>query len=147
MNSSAGMRPPEQDPVGGRRRVVIIDDNPATVLSLRTFLEDHGCEGLCASSAQEGLELIRRLAPDIIVLDIMMERPYSGFQICSAVKSDPTLRHIPVIGISGMAEALGIRYSPETDREFLALDAFLEKPIDMEDLWGKIQSLLPCGRE
>ncbi len=40
--------------------MVIIDDSPATVPGLRTFLEDRGCEGFCASSASEGLELIRR---------------------------------------------------------------------------------------
>lgn len=100
MKSSAGSPHPAQEPVGGRRRVAIMDDNPAAGLSLRTFLEDQRCEGLCASNAQEGLELIRRLDPDVIVLDILMERPYSGFQIWSPVKSDPALRHIPLMGIS-----------------------------------------------
>lgn len=123
-------------------RVLIIDDNPSTVVSLKTFLEDHGYESLCAMSAREGLEMIRSFHPDLILLDIMMEAPYSGFHICSTVKTDPKLRHIPVIGISGMSERLGIRYCPETDREFFNPDAYLEKPIDFEDLLGKVQSLL-----
>jgi CheY-like chemotaxis protein len=127
---------------GGSARVLIIDDNPSTVLSLKIFLEDHGYEGIGATSASEGLEMIRRLRPDLILLDVMMETPYSGFHICSSVKNDPKLRHVPVIGISGMAERIGVRYCPETDREFFSPDAYMEKPIDYESLLDKIRGLL-----
>lgn len=123
-------------------RILIIDDNPSVLLSLRTFLEDKGYEALCASSADEGIEMIRDERPDLILLDIMMENLYSGFHICSWVKNDPDLRHIPIIGISGIAERLGIRYSMETDREFFNPDAYLEKPIDRDDLLKKIETLL-----
>jgi len=71
-----------------------------------------------------------------------MEKVFSGFHICSTVKNDPSLRHIPIIGISGIAEHLGIRYSYDEDREFFNPDAYLEKPIDREELLEKIMGLL-----
>ena len=123
-------------------RVLIIDDNPSVLLSLRTFLEDKGFEALCASNSEEGLDMIKGERPDLILLDIMMESLYSGFHICSRIKNDPDLRHIPIIGISGIADRLGIHYSMETDREFFDPDAYLEKPIDREDLLEKIKALL-----
>jgi CheY-like chemotaxis protein len=123
-------------------RVLIIDDNPSVILSLKTFLEDQGYVIFSASSANEGLEMIRRLHPDLILLDIMMEVPHSGFHVCSTVKNDPELCHIPVIGISGMADRLGIRFCPETDREFFNPDDYLEKPLDFGELLTKIQGLL-----
>lgn len=125
-----------------KARVLIIDDNPSVVLSLKTFLEDNGYETMAASRADEGLEMIRRLHPDLILLDIMMESPYSGFHICSSVKTDPKLKHIPIIGISGITERLGISYCPEADREFFNPDAYLEKPVDFEYLLKEIQALL-----
>jgi CheY-like chemotaxis protein len=126
-------------------RVLIIDDNPSVLLSLRTFLEDNGYEALCASKTDEGFEMIRSQRPDLILLDIMMENLYSGFHICSSVKNDPELRNIPIIAISGIADRLGIHYSMETDREFFNPDAYLEKPIDRMMLLEKIQSLLPSS--
>ncbi len=130
-------RPPKPVP-----RVLIIDDSPSARLSLKTFLQDHGYESLCAGSAEEGMEMIERLRPDLILLDVMMERPYSGFHMCARLKGDPGLRHIPIIGISGMAESLGIRYSPEGDREFFNPDEYLEKPLDFQELLEKIRALL-----
>jgi CheY-like chemotaxis protein len=123
-------------------RVLIIDDNPSTVLSLKTFVEDHGYEGICAMTARDGLEMVRRARPDLILLDIVMEAPYSGFHVCSALKADPELRHIPIIGISGIGESLGIRYCPETDREFFNPDAYVGKPVDYEELLARMQCLL-----
>ncbi len=131
----------EEKPIA---RVLIIDDSPAIGLSLKTFLEDQGYEGLCAHSGREGLEMVRRFRPDVVLLDIMMERPYAGFQVCAQLKSHPDLRRIPVIGISGMGDALGIHYSWEEDREFFNPDAYLEKPIDLEQLLATIRDLLPA---
>jgi CheY-like chemotaxis protein len=122
--------------------VLIIDDNPSVILSLKTFLEDHGYQSLCATSAHEGLEMIRRRQPDLILLDIMMEVPHSGFHIFSSMKSDPKLSHIPVIGISGMAERLGIHFCLDTDRQFFDPDAYFEKPVDLDNLLDKIRELI-----
>jgi CheY-like chemotaxis protein len=123
-------------------RVLIIDDDQELLLYLRTFLEDNGYETICASSTKEGLKMIEKEHPDIILLDIVMESMFSGFHICSLLKNDPHLRHIPIIGISGIADELGIRYSYDTDREFFNPDAYLEKPIDRSELLEKIRDLL-----
>ena len=56
-------------------KVLIIEDDHSTALSLKTFLEDHGYDSTCATSAKEGLEMIKRLQPDLVLLDIMMEKP------------------------------------------------------------------------
>lgn len=123
-------------------RILIIDDNQKVLLSLRTFLEDNGFEAICAATTEEGIKMIKAKHPDLILLDIVMDKVFSGFHICSIVKNDPSLRHIPIIGISGIAERFGIRYSHDEDREFFNPDVYLEKPIDRRDLLEKIKGLL-----
>jgi CheY-like chemotaxis protein len=127
---------------GEPAKVLVIDDNPAIVLTLQTFLDDHGYRSYAAYDIMHGMEMIRSLHPDLIVLDIMVDKPYAGFYICAQVKGAPDLRDIPIIGISGLAEQLGIQYSPEKDRNFFDPDAFLEKPINLDLFLEKIEALL-----
>ena len=51
--------------------------------------------------------------PDLVLLDVMMETLYSGFEVCKRIKTDPDLKNTPVIGISGMADEFGVRYEKE----------------------------------
>jgi CheY-like chemotaxis protein len=126
----------------GSKKILIIDDNPDFLFTTETFLKRNGFATLTASDGKKGLEMAQKEHPDLVLLDVMMETLYSGFEVCKRIKTDPELKGIPVIGISGMAEELGVRYDKERDQEYFSPDIFFEKPVDKEKLLAKIKEFL-----
>jgi len=84
-------------------RVLIVEDEPHILLSLEVLLDRAGYDTASATDGEAGLSLIRRLRPDVILLDIMMPER-NGYEVCRAVKSDPELRSIPVIMLTAKAQ-------------------------------------------
>ena len=123
-------------------KIVMIDDNPDFLFTMETFLKKNDFEVHTAEDGQKGLELIRKERPDVILLDIMMETLFSGFEVCKAVRSDDDLKYIPIIGISAMGEELDIDYSQWPDYEYFRPDAFLDKPVDKQRLLQLIPEVI-----
>ena len=123
-------------------KIVMIDDNPDFLFTMETFLKKNGFEVHTAEDGQKGLEIIRKERPDLVLLDIMMETLFSGFEVCKAVRSDDDLKYIPIIGISAMGEELDIDYSQWPDYEYFRPDAFLDKPIDKQRLLQLIPEVI-----
>jgi CheY-like chemotaxis protein len=126
----------------GSKKILIIDDNPDFLFTTETFLKRNGFATLTAQDGKKGLELAQQEHPDLVLLDVMMETLYSGFEVCKRIKTDPHLQSIPIIGISGMADELGVRYEKDRDQEYFSPDAFFEKPVDKEKLLAKIKEFL-----
>jgi CheY-like chemotaxis protein len=123
-------------------KIVMIDDNTDFHFNMETFLKKNGFEVQTAEDGQKGIELIRKERPDLVLLDIMMETLFSGFEVCKAVRSDDDLKYIPIIGISAMGEELDIDYSQWPDYEYFRPDAFLDKPIDKQRLLQLIPEVI-----
>ncbi len=123
-------------------KIVMVDDNTDFLFTMETFLERNGFEVLTADDGQKGIELIRKEQPDLIMLDIMMETLFSGFEVCKQVRSDSDLKYIPIIGISGMGEELDIDYRQWPDYDYFRPDAFLDKPVDKQHLLQMIPEVI-----
>lgn len=123
-------------------KILIIDDNPDFLFTTETFLKRNGHTAITAEDGKKGIELVEKEHPDLVLLDVMMETLFSGFEVCKRIKSDPKLKHIPIIGISGMSDELGVRFEKERDKEYFSPDAFFEKPVDKAKLLAKISELL-----
>jgi len=115
-------------------KIVLVDDNTDYLFTMQTFLERNGFEVLTADDGQKGLDLIRKEKPDIVLLDVMMESLFSGFELCKKLRTEDELKHIPIIGISGMGDELGINYKQWPDFEYFSPDAYLDKPVDKQRL-------------
>lgn len=126
-------------------RIMIIDDNPDFLFTMETFLKRSGFDTLTAEDAQKGLELIEKERPDLILLDVMMESIYSGLEVCKKLRSNPDLKNIPIIGISGMGEELGVRLDRWGDDDYFSVDEYFEKPVDKEKLLERIKVRLKRG--
>lgn len=122
--------------------IVIIDDNQDFLFTMQTFLSRNGFKVETASDGESGMELIKQLQPDLIMLDVMMETTYSGFEVCRQVRNDPDLKNIPIFGVSGMADELGVKFDKFKDAEYFSPDEFFDKPVDKDALLAKINDLL-----
>ena len=128
--------------MGKDLKVVLIDDNTDLLFTMETFLQRNGFEVHTAEDGQSGLDLIKKEYPDVILLDIMMETLFSGFEVCKQVRADEELRHTPIIGISAMGDELDINYSQWPDYDYFRPDSFMEKPIDKQRLLQLIPEVI-----
>jgi CheY-like chemotaxis protein len=123
-------------------KIVIVDDNTDFLFTMQTFLQKNGFVIHTADDGQKGIDLIKKERPDLILLDIMMETLFSGFEVCKAVRSDDDLMDIPIIGISAMADELHINYSQWPDYDYFRPEAFLDKPVDKQRLLHLIPEVI-----
>lgn len=122
--------------------VLVVDDNPDFLFTMETFLKTSGFVAITAGDGKSALALIRKLRPDIVLLDVMMETMFSGFEVCKEIRCDPDLRDVPIIGISGMADELGLLYEKYPDYRYFSPDLFIEKPVDKPHLLTRIREAL-----
>lgn len=127
-------------------KILVIDDDPDTVLAVRMCLEEAGHKVLEARSGKEGLALLKRDRPDLIILDVMMETHTEGFQLALKLRSsDPTSEFaaysdIPILMLTAIHSTTPLRFEPDID--YLPVELFVDKPIDPEDLIGKVDWVL-----
>ncbi len=119
----------------GPRSVLVVDDDPGAQGLMHAYLAKAGYMVTIASSGEEGLELARRLRPDIITLDVMMPR-VDGWNVLTALKANPELANIPVIVIS-MVENQTMAFS-------LGAAEYLPKPVSRDKLISVLQRYRPA---
>ncbi len=128
------------------KHILIIDDDPDVVEAMRLPLQAQGYQVSKASSGAEGLQKIKELKPDLIILDVMMDTTTEGFQVSLALRSpDPqseyaTYQNIPIMMVTAIHTTTPLRFGP--DKDYLPVDAFIEKPIDPDVLLAKVAELV-----
>ena len=123
-------------------KILIVDDDADFVDATRMILESNDFQVVTASNREEALKKINSSKPDLILLDIMMDRMDDGFTICYKLKHDPKLKHIPVFTISSITERTGFKFNPATDGEFFEADDYATKPLEPKVLISRIKALL-----
>ena len=127
-------------------RILIIDDDPDIVLAIRMCLEAEGYEVIEANSGAQGIDMIKAERPDLIILDVMMETKTEGFQMALKLHSpDPTsefveFKDIPILMLTAIHSTTPLRFEPDID--YLPVELFVDKPIELEDLVGKVEWML-----
>ncbi|MCP4699786.1 MAG: response regulator [Gammaproteobacteria bacterium] len=115
--------------------VLIIDDDPMTCTLLDNYISKLGYNTVIARGGEEGLSLAKKLRPDMVTLDVMMPDT-EGWQLLSALKSDPELADTPVLMLS-MMEDKNTGYS-------LGASGYLVKPVDHVRLTGVLNKYRPA---
>ena len=147
-----------------KAKILIIDDDPDIVESLKVVLEAKGYGVSVAESGAEGLKKAPAERPDLIILDVMMEKIDTGFEVSRELRKDAATKSTPIIMITAIKELPDLNYkmgaTPSTaempagyfdeapsaadavGKDSLPVDFFYEKPIKSELLLEKIESLL-----
>ena len=117
-------------------RILFVDDNHDTLFYIRYMLQRRGYEVEVADSGSEALEKAKKNPPDLFLVDVLMPQ-MNGFELTKAIRSQPTLAHLPVILFSAATTAT---YKA---RGFEAgADDYLTKPILNDELDNRIQAAL-----
>jgi CheY-like chemotaxis protein len=122
--------------------ILVVDDDPNFVVVMKPVLESKGYKVDAAYNRQEAMEKLESFKPDLILLDIMMEKLTDGFDICYKLKHDPEMKNIPVLAVSAITEKTGFKFSPATDGEYFEADDYVTKPIKASDLLERVEKLL-----
>ncbi len=130
---------------GGRRKILVLDDEANVVTYLETLLQDNGYDTVSAGDGREGMEKTKSEKPDLITLDISMPEE-SGVRFYRDLKGDPELASIPVVIVTGVT---GYGGRPEDFQKFISSrkqipppEGFIAKPIDRDELLQAIGALL-----
>jgi signal transduction histidine kinase/DNA-binding response OmpR family regulator len=125
---------------GSSNSILILEDSPTQAQELMHFLQEHGYQCLLAHNGQEGLKLLQSSRPVLIISDVMMPR-MNGFEFCQKIKSDTSLKHIPVILLTSLSDTADIIRGLEC-----GADNFVTKPYEKNYLLSRIDSLLTNRR-
>jgi len=85
------------------RRILLVEDDRFLRKAAETTLERNGFEVSTAVDGEDALRSIRKEAPDLILLDLIMPK-VQGFEVLRAVKADPVTAGIPVIILSNLGQ-------------------------------------------
>jgi two-component system, cell cycle response regulator DivK len=107
------------------KTVLIVEDNELNMKLFRDLLEAHGYQTSGTSNGNEALDLVRRMRPDLILMDIQLPQ-VSGLEVTRWIKDDPDLRAIPVVAVTAFA----MKGDEERIREG-GCEAYLSKPISV----------------
>jgi two-component system phosphate regulon response regulator PhoB len=132
-----------------KKRILVVGDE----LDMRTFvctlLGTCGYQSLVASDGKEGIQKARELRPELIILDVMLPKE-GGIQMYRELKTDDTLKEIPVIMLSGISKKTFF-HSQNILNSYMGQnlpepEAYIEKPPESEELIQVAESLLAGQR-
>ena len=122
-----------------REKIVVIEDVSDILEVIQYNLVREGYTVLASEDGQEGLELIRKESPDIVLLDLMLPG-LDGLEVCRRLKTDPVTKSIPVIMVTAKGEesdvVLGLG---------LGADDYVTKPFSPKELVARVKAVLRRG--
>ena len=130
-----------------KHRILLVDDDADFIDLSKAVLENHGFDVLAAYSGREGLDKVRFEQPDLIVLDLMMEKHDTGFAFAKALKTDPLHKNIPILMLTAVSGTTGYDFSQELDGYWMKTDDYASKPLPPEELVKRVSDLLARSRQ
>ena len=131
-------------------KILVVDDDPDIVESLRLVLESAGYEVESASTIQEGFEKVESWRPDLILLDIMMPDGTEGFHFVWKLRNQypDEVKDTPILVLSAIHSTTRLRFYPEQSDgtyepgEYLPVQGFIDKPVEPSTLLKEIEKVL-----
>ncbi len=134
--STASQSAPRDGRHAPRKRILIIEDDKDIRGLLRYDLEREGFRVSESEDGLEGLALVRKSPPDLLVLDLMLPR-LSGLEICKQVRQEQTGTRMPILVLTARSE--------EPDRIVgleMGADDYVTKPFSPRELVARVKALL-----
>jgi two-component system response regulator VicR len=120
-----------------KRNVVCIEDEPEMIDLIRLILGRRGFELTGAMGGHEGLDAIRRIRPDLVLLDLMMP-DMDGWDVYQQMKADDNLKDIPVIIVTAKAQSI----DKVLGLHIAKVDDYVTKPFGPQELLQSVEKVL-----
>lgn len=127
-------------------KILIVDDDPDITFTTSLFLKKAQHEVLTASNRADGMQAIEEGNPDLIILDVMMDRYTEGFRVAQRLRDTAedaeyaAYRGVPILVMTAVHRTTSFRFGP--NETSLPVDAFLEKPVSADQLIATVAQLL-----
>ena len=126
-----------------KTKILIVDDDLDLTKALKVTLESEYYSVSVAPNPIEGIDKIQNERPDLIILDVMMSSWQDGFEMARKLKKDSQYKTIPILMMTGVKDKTGINFkSSAGDEEWLPVDGFLDKPVEIDVLLAEVKKLL-----
>jgi CheY-like chemotaxis protein len=122
------------------RTVLLVDDDADFLDMNRRLLEGRGYAVHAAFNGRECLEEAARRKPDLIILDMVIDRENEGFDLSRQLRNREYTKDIPLVMIASVNDKIPFRVEP--DRTWLPVDALIEKPVDPQLLLDVVDRIL-----
>lgn len=120
-------------------KILLVDNEPVNLVVLRDILSPEGFEIVEAASGVEAIEIVRKVAIDLILCDVSMPG-MTGLDVCRILKADEATRYIPFIALTGLRAMTDRIRGIES-----GADDYLFKPVDGAEVLARIRSTLRLG--
>ena len=121
------------------KKVVVVDDDDR-ILALVSLLLRDSYSVETASDGTAGLELVRRVHPDLVVLDLLMPRMH-GFEVCQKIKSDAVLAGTKIL----ISSSKSYNHDVRTAVEETGADDYIVKPFEADEFQRRVAAMLAGG--
>lgn len=119
------------------RRVLVVEDEKKLAELIKVSLEAKGYVVLLAHDGEKGLEMARRERPALVLSDVLLPK-LNGWDLCRKIRSEPALTATRVV----LMTAVYTKSRYRVDAAEAGADDFVPKPLDLDDLAGRIDGLL-----
>ncbi|HEX7541288.1 MAG TPA: response regulator [Anaerolineales bacterium] len=119
------------------KTILCIEDDQEMIDLIRLILRRRGFEILGANSGKEGLEIIRKDHPDLVLLDLMMPE-MDGWEVYQQMKADEATKNIPVIVVTAKAQSI----DKVLGLHIAKVDDYIAKPFSPQELSTSIDNVL-----
>jgi len=122
-------------------KILVVEDDPATVSLVKAVLEEVGHEIHHAGNGAEALIAVSTEAPDLVVMDVMMP-VMNGFQALRVIRTNPMTQDLPVLMLTARSSDMDM-----TQGWAEGVDFYLTKPFAPKDLLTVVSRMLPALAE
>ena len=130
----------------GGKKVLIVDENPDVMESMKLILKAYGYQIFEASNSNEGLKKITEINPDLVILDVITNGNTEGFRLSHKLRTpDPeyaAYSKIPILMLAVMDRARYTSFSPKTGGDYLPADGLVEIPVSPHVIVEKLKELI-----
>jgi len=118
------------------QKILVVEDMQSVVDALRALLEHEGFQVVVARNGMEGLQVVHKERPDLLLLDLILPG-LDGLEVCRRLRRDPETARLPILMLSGKAE--------EGDKVVgleVGADDYIAKPFSPKELIARVKSHL-----
>ena len=131
-----------------KAEILLVDDDPDLLDSLRIILEKNGYGVQTAVNGQQAMKMLKTELPDLMILDVMMATDTEGFDLAFELQDTPEFKTLPIIMLTSFLDKVRDE-GPDKFQHILGeswpAHWLFEKPVDTKKLLARIESILSGG--